>query len=59
MKPNPLSLTSRLIVPFMGAIAISSKSIESECAPAGHDCLGMPNACPKTGRRWMNAGWFT
>jgi hypothetical protein len=18
----------------------------------------MPNACPKTGRRWMNAGWF-
>ena len=53
MKPKPLSLTSRLIVPFIGAIAISLKSIDIAIHALAGEWSIWPDACPEAGRRWI------
>jgi hypothetical protein len=60
MKPNPLSLMSRLIVPFVGAIA-NLLEIHVMQSALWQDVwlLEGSTTCPKAGRRWMNAGGLT
>jgi hypothetical protein len=48
MKPKPLPLTSRLIVPFIGAIAVSSKIHRiANALQQDDDCLGDAQRLPE------------
>jgi hypothetical protein len=54
MNPKPLSLTSRLIVPFIGAaIAVSQRKRVDMRVRVGRERLSWkPHAYPKIGQRW-------
>src|SRR5258705_121732 len=56
MKPKPLSLTSRLIVPFMGAMLPSPKTYPCDCERALAGLIGRLKG-PTPARRPVGAGW--
>ena len=58
MKPKPLSLTSRLIVPFMGAAIPISLKCEPNALSQGKWLIGAQRV-PGGRSALMNAGWLT